>query len=222
MLANTQKRQEISGNLFITAKQGAGKEISMPAVMLVQWPDKIRLEIQDPVGSTLALFVVNGAQFWFYDKQKPEILTGPLKKLPASLGVVSGGAEFVRAMLARPPLDEWKDAIVEHHSATPFPPTDLTKYVYAVITWSDRSREPEDWFLNKPDGGNDKFQYEDYQARAGVSFPQKIRVTHVDKGGEIGTAAFAWRDWQPFVPQEKKLFLIPQQQLFGKKIKALH
>jgi hypothetical protein len=223
VIANIEKRSQISGTLFVTARQGAeNKEVTLPAVMLVQWPDKMRLEIQDPVGGTLALFVVNGPDFWFYDKQRPEILTGPLSKLPSSLGVVSGGSEFVRAMLARPPLDQWKNPVLENHTATPFPPADLTKMLHAQIKWSDRIREPEQWFMNKPDGGNDTFDYEDYQTHSGHSFPEKIRVTHVGGNGDLGTATFAWKDWQPFVPQEKNLFQIPQQQRFGRKIKALH
>lgn len=221
VIAHLKSRQEISGTLFVTAKI-KGEHVTAPAVMLVQWPDKVRLEIQDPVGSTLALFVVNGTQFWLYQKSLPDILTGPLSRLPAGLGLISQGKEFVRAFLARPPLEEWKNPLIEGHSAKPRVAPDLGAARPAEVRWSDRLREPEEWVSGHANGTISTFRYEDYQARAGVSFPQKISLTHANSEGFSETASFAWRDWQPFVPQEKKLFQIPQQQLFGRKIKALH
>lgn len=220
VIKKAQTRQQISGTLFVTAKMG-GKEVTGPAVMLVQWPDKVRLEIQDPVGSTLALLVVNGGDFWLYDKNRPEILTGALSRLPAGLGLVSQGKEFVRAFLARPPLEEWKDPVVEAHTAKPKEGSSQGTSGPVSVRWSDREREPEEWVQGHPNGTVSTFRYEDYVSRSGLSFPEKVTLSHTSAAGETEQAIFSWRDWQPFVPQEKMLFQIPQQHTFGRKIKAL-
>lgn len=203
----------MSGTLFVTAKSGEDKPTA-PAVMLVEWPDKVRLELQDPVGSTLSLLVVNGDRFWFYAKNLPEIVTGPLRRLPARLAMAAGGEEFVRGLLARPPLESWTDPVLEGK--------EIQRANGDRVVWSSRLGEPEKWTAVKPKGVVDTFEYEDYETKSGISFPKKIRVTHLNEAGESELAVFDWRDWQPFVPQEKKLFQIPQQQTFGRKIKALH
>jgi hypothetical protein len=220
-LGHAEKRTGISGTLYVTAKIGA-KSITAPAVMLVRWPDKFRLEAQDPVGGTLMLLVVNGSEFWLYQKGRPEILTGQLKFLPAPLRMITGGKDIVRAFLARPPLEEWKNPVLSGREARPRAAPDLGAVRPAKVSWDGRQLEPEVWEQTLSNGGKSVFEYDDYATHAGVSFPEKIRVTHTDPDDISQASTFAWRDWQPNVPEEKKLFQIPQQQRFGRKIKALH
>ena len=214
MVANTQKRHNISGSVFVTTRIN-GQDMTAPGVMLVQWPNKIRLELEDAVGSTLGLVVVNDDRFWIYQKDQPEIITGPLSKIPGGLGLLSRAGELIAGVLARPPLEhQGKPTFVEHGIEHRFPAGRRT------VTWASASLEPSTYV---EDGAEAKtsFLYLDYEARAGVSFPKKIQVIREFPRRESETLTVVWRDWQPFVPEEKKLFQIPQQQTFGRKIKAL-
>lgn len=221
VISNSEKRNAISGTLYVTANIGA-KSVTAPAVMLVSWPDKFRLEAQDPVGGTLMLLIVNGTEFWLYQKDRPEILTGQLKFLPTPLRMITGGKDIVRAFLARPPLADWKDPVFSGREVRPRVAPDLGAARPSKVTWDSRQLEAQTWEQGLSNGSTSEFEYSDFATHAGVSFPEKIRVTHTDADGISETSTFAWRDWQPNVPEEKKLFQIPQQQLFGRKIKALH
>ena len=63
--------------------------------------------------------------------------------------------------------------------------------------------------------------YEDYEFKSGLHYPTKIRLIGPGPDGKESQILLAWKDWEPSVPAEKKLFQIPQQQTFGRKIKAL-
>ncbi|MFX6334777.1 hypothetical protein ABTF54_19125, partial [Acinetobacter baumannii] len=80
LVRNVEKRSAVSGNLLATTDLD-GHSVTTPAVLLVEYPDKVRLELQDPVGGILALLVVNGPKCWLYVHNRPEIFMGPVDRL---------------------------------------------------------------------------------------------------------------------------------------------
>lgn len=199
--------------------EGNGKQVTGPGVALVQAPDKFRLEVQDPVGGTIGLLVVNGGQFWLYQSGEKEILTGPMARFPLSVALPfkGSGREIVQLFLACPPWSDWKDPDYGEHAIVA-----TSERGVATVSWSDRLREPELWRTEYRDGSVSEVLYENYTTRAGQTFPGKVAIHWTPKQGENLRTVVDWRDWQPSVREEKKLFQIPQQERFGRKIKALH
>ncbi len=178
-----------------------GKSVTVPAVLLALWPNQLRLELQDPVGGMLALVVVNGKEFWLYQRERPYILTGPLGKNPFSLLPRGSAEDLLRIFLARPPIREQRSS--------------------EKITWDEKMQEPLVW-SRKEKRGALSASYEDYEFREGARYPTKLRLSSPGEDGRMQEVILVWKDWKPSVPSGQKLFQIPQQQTFGRKIKALH
>jgi outer membrane lipoprotein-sorting protein len=216
VIENTQKRQAISGTVFLTSRLSGQRAVTAPAVVLAQWPDKLRLEIQDPLGSTLALLVLNGDRFWFYRSESAEILTGPLARMSKEIGFLNSAETFLQALLARPVLTGTSGRTFLEHGIE-----DHLGKAKRTVIWSGRTFQPETVTEESADGTTSKLELADYEVRAGLVFPEKVQLTRTLPKQNPESVTFEWRDWQPFVPEEKKLFQIPQQQTFGRKIKAL-
>lgn len=212
---NSNQRSDASGTGSITWIS-KDKNVAAPAVLLVSWPDKLRLEIQDPIGGVLALLVINGENFWWYASDQKEILTGKAGKMKEAVGIPFEAQDLVRAFLGRPGVEKWADAKLLGNSAkleTPLWEEELQ--------WSDRLNEPTLWRRVFKTGARVQVLFEDYNVRFGASYPSKVRIESLQKDRRDLTISWVWNDWQPRVPSEKKLFQIPQEQVFGRKIKAL-
>lgn len=188
--------------------------MAAPAVLLVSWPDKVRLEVQDPVGSTLALLVVNQGKFWWYSSDQKEITVGKIEKL-GTLGLPFA-QDFVRVLLARPDISQWNGA----QGAGAKRLRQNQDGSQEVLEWSDRLEEPLVWKRLFPSQEQYAAEYEDYQIRYGASFPGRIRLTQ-KKDRRQNVLTWVWKDWAPTVPTQTKLFQIPQEQRYGRKIKVL-
>jgi hypothetical protein len=211
---NTERRTAVSGNLMVTSELN-GQSVSVPAVLLASFPDKFRLEVQDPVGGLLALVVVNGENFWLFESERKEILTGPLSRIPFPLIPKGSSEELVRYFLARPYMERVrKGDLSESRSVLRVQPSRET------LEW-DSVPEPVLWKRELGGKTQIKAEYEDYEAKDGLRYPTKLRLTGLGHDGRQRQVLLVWKDWQPSVPDEQKLFQIPQQQTFGRKIKAL-
>lgn len=162
----------------------------------------------------MALLVVDTEAFWWYASEQKEILTGPVARLGEAVGLPFSSSDLVRAFLARPGAERW---LAGRLSGAQEATIDATK---ESLSWSDRLNEPQEW--RRPHkGGAVVVHFEDYATRFGASFPEKIRLESVHGKERLQTISWVWRDWQPVVNNGKKLFQIPQEQHFGRKIKTL-
>ncbi len=192
-----------------------GKSATVPAVLLVDWPDKIRLELQDPVGGTLGILVIEGERFWLFQAKNPEILTGPLRHLPVGLMPRLPAQELVGVLLARPDL-----ARLEKGERREGRAVWREKGEAETLLWG-RDGDPSEWTREKSGESTVRAFFADFEAKSGQHFPAKLRLEGPGPDGKTRSILFSWKDWDPSVPKEKKLFQIPQQQTFGRKIKAL-
>lgn len=206
----------MSGTLLLTTELD-GSSVSTPAVILVEWPDKVRLELQDPVGGMLALLVLNGDRFWLYQSERPELLTGPVKKLPFGMIPKVSAEELVRLLLARPYPDRMRQGKIGSGQSV-FRDQRLRE----TVRWNEDDSEPSEW-RQAASAANNVVNaiYEDYAFQSGLHYPTKIRLETTGPDGKEKHILLVWKDWEANVPKEKKLFQIPQQQTFGRKIKAL-
>lgn|GEM_PF-4468633 len=211
---NVAKRDSVSGNLMVTAELN-GQSVSVPAVLLVSYPDKFRLEVQDPVGGLIALVVVNGEQFWLFERERNEILTGALSKIPFPLIPKGGSEDLVRYFLARPYIERVRRGEVRDSRSVL-----REQMLRETVEWSDVP-EPVLWKREVNGRTQIRAEYDDYEAKDGLRFPSKLRLTGVGNDGKLRQVLLVWKDWLASVPSEQKLFQIPQQQTFGRKIKAL-
>lgn len=186
-----------------------GRAVTTPAILLVAAPDRLRLELQDPVGSLLGLLVIKGDQFWLYRHDARENLTGPLARLPADLGLPFRAEDLARVILARPYFERFAGSAanagaVEKNGET--------------LRWSTDPLEPREWTRREPNVGLFGATYEEYESRSGTRFPTRVKLREEATQREV---LVAWKDWEPSVPKDEKLFQIPQQQQFGRPTKAL-
>ncbi len=214
LAANSEKRNAVSGTLLVTSDVN-GQSVTVPAVLLAQFPDKLRLEVQDPVGNILALVVVNGSSFWLYESERREILTGSLERIPFPLIPKGSAEDLVRYFLARPYMERVRKGDLSD-SRSVFRESPWRE----VVEW-DSSVEPVLWRRDLNGKNQTLAEYEDYEARDGLHYPTKLRLTGIGGDGKRRQVLLVWKDWQASVPSEQKLFQIPQQQTFGRKIKAL-
>ena len=184
--------------------------------MLIQFPDKLRLELQDPVGGVLLLLIVHGDRFWLYQSESPEIFTGPLSRLPFTLFPVASEQELVRFLLARPVEDRLRRSAFTEGKAI-FKNESLRE----TVVWSGSSSEVEEWRQSPVGRGGASALYEEYEFKQGLHYPTKIRLAAKAPDRKSREVLLAWKDWDPSVSKEKKLFQIPQQETFGRKIKVL-
>jgi hypothetical protein len=204
----------MSGTVRITHTAG-GKSITVPGVLLVDWPDRLRLELQDPVGSLLALLVVNGDRFWLYQSNRKENLTGPLSRLPSGISFPFVASDWVRVFLARPGFSDFRSA-----TATGAKAEIQTKEGSQSLAWSPDRFQIQEWMKKIPGLPVCVARYEEYTSRSGRLFPTKLRL--ISGLGEAGerSALVEWTEWEPQV-FNKKLFQIPPSKDFGRKTKAL-
>lgn len=104
----------VSGEALFTTEY-EGSTVTLPMVILAQWPDQLRLEVQDPVGGTLALLILQGDKFWLYDQSAKQNYMGRLSSHRTGILPTWTKTLFVQALLARPAKDygsklEWDSA----------------------------------------------------------------------------------------------------------------
>ena len=114
-------RNVMAGMVKFTLPDGKGATFSVPGVLILQWPDRMRLEVQDPLGGTLVLMVLRGDRFWLHQKTAKANLTGPVKKLQLSYLPKAGSILWPELFLGKPSakssglrfedgqLQEWRD-----------------------------------------------------------------------------------------------------------------
>jgi len=215
LIQNSEKRAAISGNLLLTTTL-SGRSVTTPAVLLVAFPDKLRLEIQDPMGGILGLLVLSGEKAWLYLQDKPEIYTGPFERLPFGLFPRVSPEELVRIFLARPYAEHLRHSDLANDSAS-YHAGDLSE----LVLWNPSLAEPGEWRQARLGQGGSNVVYEDYSFHAGLRYPTKVKLAVKDAQNNERDLTLVWKDWDATVPKEKKLFQIPQQETYGRKIKAL-
>jgi len=137
----------VSGEgLFTTQHQGSN--VTLPLVILAQWPDQLRLEVQDPIGGTLALLILQGDRFWLYDQTAKQNYSGRLSSHRTGLLPPWTKTLFVQALLARPAQDQG-----------------------SRLVW-DSAGYLKEWKLD-PEGGS--VQYDDYKVEGKTAFARRVR-----------------------------------------------
>lgn len=215
MRANAEKRSVISGSGFFSWKDKQ-TNIAAPGVLLVSWPDRLRLEVQDPIGGTQALLVVNGESFWWYSAQEKEIFTGRVARLQQALGFSFMAQDLVQAFLARSDFSlNWMGDDCSYCVQA------VEKGLRQRLYWSDRLNEVVEWEKNFSGRRRGVVSWEDFMLRLGVSFPRKTRLDSYVNGELEQSISWVWNEWQPSLVNDKNLFEIPQKERFGRKIKIL-
>lgn len=203
-----ESRKQISGSGSIAwVSQNPKRNIAAAGVLLIESPDRLRLEVQDPLGNILALLVVNGDRLWWFSNEEKAITMARGNGLAQLLAFPITGAEFVRAWLARPSLDgfAWSD---EGEGETVFARTHRGRTERLV--WLNRTEEPEQWVRAYSANSELRVDYDDYAMHGGVEFPETVRITVLIDGKEENSLLWNWRDWRATVPDRPELFQIPQ------------
>jgi hypothetical protein len=177
----------------------------------MEWPDKLRLEINDPLGNRRALLLVNGDNSWWEAENDPILYSRHgLKPL---LGLPYSGKELVRAFLARPDLADWVMSD-EGEGELVF----RRKQERLVV--SGRLSEPELWSTELDDHQTIRIDYENYVARNGIDFPGSVRLAWASPQQEKNSLLWNWGDFSPSVPENSTLFQIPPPNSKARTVKS--
>lgn len=192
ILTRQEKRTKVSGTGFVSFSMN-GKSTAAPGVLLVEWPDRLRLEIQDPIGSILALLIVNGDSFWWENRETKEALTGKVNhpELEKLLPFPVNPKFLIPGIMGRPNLED---------------EINISAYWKEVIHW--KLKNDADVF------------FEDYAMRLGVQYPTVIRMLSGNKE-EQKKLEWQWKDWQPEQKIKEKNFQIPLEASKNLKLKKL-
>ncbi|NUM88795.1 MAG: hypothetical protein HUU37_06305 [Bdellovibrionales bacterium] len=93
-------RSQFSGSGFLSWK-AKDRNVAAPGALVVRHPDQLRLELNDPVGGTLALLVLDGGRFFWFSQDDPVNTSGDVRMLQRLIPIPIEGRELVGALLAR-------------------------------------------------------------------------------------------------------------------------
>lgn len=190
------KRERVSGSGSITWR-GPGANAAAAGVLVLEWPDKLFLEVQDPLGARQALLIINGERFWWESAEETRAVTGRLNhsEVRRILPLPIQAADLVQALLARPEPGA------------------------SGLSWSRRESEPEEWKREDGRGGKAWVRYQAYEVRQGLRFPTEIRLEA--EGRARDTVVWRYTDWQPRLPRIDNVFQIPPKQSIVTRYKTL-
>lgn len=157
------------------------KSIAAPAVLLVEYPSKLRLEVMDPVGGIQALLIFNQKEFWWEDRQAKKAWTG--------IATESNLKKFLAL-----PVDPVLFVMGIGGQTFAFQDFDFNENLNEVDRWKA-----------KP---NIQIYYDDYAVRFGKQYPKSVRFL-VGDGPEQKVLTWEWDDWRPELPPGNKSFQIP-------------
>lgn len=192
--------------------------VTAPASLFVQYPDKIRLEVEDPFGSLQALLILNGNTFFWYEAGKKRAFRADVRNnnVQRLLTFPFISEDFVRVMLARPTLA--KEAKLS---------ADRTEFLAesANVRYSFRI-DPQfavltRWQLLQPNRLV-LAEYEEYERFAdSVLAPLVTKLTLHEKAKVQAELVFRWQELDINTPLQEKMFQIPQQRFQNLPVKSL-
>lgn len=201
-------RTKASGVGSVVWKSGK-RSIGAKGVMVIEWPSRLRLEVQDPLGGMLAFLVMNDQQFWSYREEQGVAYTGNFsaKDWARVLPLPLNANDSLRILLARPPLDEGEVEYlgVENRIRLSYPNSRRED----LLAWDPALEQPLLWQIKWPNGATVDAQYDDYKSFGSQKYPTKIHVRYASGGIERLTLIWRWRDLETYLPKVGGLFEIP-------------
>ena len=157
----------------------------------------------------VAFLTLKDGEFWSYMDDQGEAVTGSISGQNAKrvLPLPLSTRDYLRVLLARPPFDE---AELEYGKRA-------NTLVYesggqvGLVEWDSATDQPRSWRLGRKGARGSYIEavYSDYQTKAGVSYPGKIRVTLVEGGREKLRLTWQWNELETYIPKISDIFEIP-------------
>ena len=202
--ANIEARSIASGSGAVTLKTPR-RSVSASGILVVDWPRGLRLEVQNPLGGTVAFLVMDETEFWSYTEEEGVAWRGKVNA-PHSrrfLPLPLAPQDFFRALLARPALDE-----------ASLGPKDHTLVLQRngrreTISWDPVNDQVLRWRLEGEEGAYVDAEYGDYFLKSGQAFPRKVRLSYFQKGSEKFRLSWHWHDLETYLPAISNPFSIP-------------
>lgn len=204
--ANSDKRILASGTGNV-AWRSPKRSIAAAGVLAIEFPTRLRLEVQDPVGGMIALLVLNDGKFWSYLEEKGEAVTGATTD-PGFRSLVPlplGADDLVRVLLAKPhlPLDRWTYA--SSHSGKIVREDGRVDF----FDWDPSQEQLRQWRLDLGKGQFVRADYSDYRIRGGIAYPQRIELRWLEGERERFRLVWTWSDLATYLPQVSNIFAVP-------------
>lgn len=204
------KRTKASGAGSVVWKSKA-RNIGARGVLILDWPSRLRLEVQDPLGGMVAFLVIAEDEFWSYREEAGIAWRGSIGASESKrlLPIPMSGEDYLRVLLARPPVEAAQVKYVSNQSNS----AQLTYAEFPervdYLEWDLANEEPVRWILEWKDTRKVEVFYSDYRPVAGTRFPGKISILY--SVGDIERLQLIWRwsDLEAYLPKVGDLFTIP-------------
>lgn len=202
------QRERASGTGAVSWKT-ARRSIAATGVLVLDWPRALRLEVQDPLGGMVAFLILREGEFWSYTEEQGMAVTGDLddKRAREVLPLPLTTRDYLRVLLAKPPLDEVEAEYGKRPNTLTFENEERSDF----LEWDTVSDQPRLWRMLRKDktGSYIEAVYSDYVVKAGIPYPSKVRITLVEGGREKLRLSWQWNDLETYIPKISDVFEIP-------------
>lgn len=192
----------------------AQDNIAAQGVLIIEGPERMRLEIQDPVGGTQALLILNGERFFWFMAEAAHNWAGPVAKLHKVATVSLSGEQLVRVLLGSPNLS----GFVSKSEGEWEKETEVAKeHIFA-----NSSGELGVWNIAKKNTAwTMHASYENYAVRSGVSVPYLTQIELLESNKLKSRFVWKWNDFRFEGATNDALLRIPSGAFLGKPTKVL-
>jgi hypothetical protein len=173
---------------------------------VVDWPNGLRLEVQNPLGGTVAFVVIDQTDFWSYSEEEGIAWRGRVNAESSRrfLPIPLVPQDFFRALLARPDLEGVQPGKKEFS-------LDLSlKGKQQTMIWDPMNDQLTLWRIEAK--GKEAYveaEYSDYFLKSGQGFPRRVRLSYFQNGKENFRLVWQWHDLETYLPAISNPFSIP-------------
>ena len=176
---------------------------------MIDWPDRMRMEVQDPLGGMVALLVLNGDDFWTYNEEEGVAWIGDMTqpKVNRVLPLPLNSEQYLRILLARPKLEEAEVKYTKEPNSAwlGYPGKSRRDF----LRWDPTNEQPMLWRIEFGKWYYIEVKYSDYKDRAGVPYPTKIQIRYVKQDRTRLILVWRWQELRTFLPRISDVFEIP-------------
>lgn len=186
-------------------------------LLFIKYPDRLRLEVQDPFGGTQAVLIMNGPDFFWYDARNERAWRGKVKdkRVQRFLTFPFISEDFVQAMLGQLPI-----------------PNDAKQDIDFRLHWAEQAEtfqadiNEEYWHLAFFERATSKqtirVEYRSFERIDAVGVvPMFTRVQLFQRDKEQARLDWRWSEVSSKISQPAELFTVPRGTYNGIRIKTL-
>lgn len=216
---SSERRTRASGSGAV-AWRNAKRNIGASGILILEQPGSMRLEVQDPMGGTIAFLVFRDGKFWYYTEERGHAWQGSetTPRFRQALPMPLRGEDFVRLLLASP---NWGGEL-RQRGQNQVEQNGLEAKRSDFFTLDPATEELRSWRIEYSGGHTIEATYSEYNPRAGILYPNRVEIRWNQGETERTRITWIWHDIATYLPKIGEVFAIPPTWAENVKTKALN